>query len=90
MDITASISHQTSFADDDALAAAAQVLAWYEGTLYDGEHDAIVDAEVWQQVQETLRRNGLAGGRGGTQQVRGAAHGPAMLHTLRVWHGALV
>ncbi len=36
----------------------------YEGTLYEGEHDAIVDAEVWQRVQETLRRNGLAGGRG--------------------------
>ena len=34
----------------------------YEGTLYEGEHDAIIDAEVWQQVQETLRRNGLAGG----------------------------
>ena len=34
----------------------------YEGTLYEGEHDAIIDAEVWQRVQETLRRNGLAGG----------------------------
>ncbi len=36
----------------------------YEGTLYEGEHDAIVDADVWQRVQETLRRNGLAGGSG--------------------------
>ena len=36
----------------------------YEGTLYEGEHDAIVDADVWQQVQQTLRRNGLAGGSG--------------------------
>ena len=35
----------------------------YEGTLYEGEHDAIVDADVWQQVQEVLRRNGLSGGR---------------------------
>ena len=35
----------------------------YEGTLYEGEHDAIVDAELWQQVQERLRRNGLSGGR---------------------------
>ena len=35
----------------------------YEGTLYEGEQDAIVDADVWQQVQEVLRRNGLSGGR---------------------------
>ncbi len=35
----------------------------FEGMLYEGEHDAIVDADVWQQVQERLRRNGLSGGR---------------------------
>lgn len=35
----------------------------YEGTLYEGEHDAIVDVDLWQRVQDTLRRNGLTGGR---------------------------
>ncbi len=38
----------------------------FEGALYEGEHDAIVDPDLWQQVQQTLRRNGLAGG----QEVR--------------------
>ena len=34
----------------------------YKGCLYEGEHDALVDADVWRQVQETLRQNGLSGG----------------------------
>jgi site-specific DNA recombinase len=35
----------------------------YKGTIYEGEHEAIVDADVWQRVQDTLRRNGSTGGR---------------------------
>ncbi len=35
----------------------------YEGTLYEGEHDATIEADLWQRVQKTLRRNGLGGER---------------------------
>jgi site-specific DNA recombinase len=35
----------------------------YRGTLYPGEHPAIVDPEVFQKVQELLRHNGGNGGR---------------------------
>jgi site-specific DNA recombinase len=34
----------------------------YKGTICDGEHAAIVDAGNWQQVQDTLQRNGRTGG----------------------------
>ncbi len=35
----------------------------YKGTVYAGEHPAIVDLETWERVQRLLRRNGRAGGR---------------------------
>lgn len=35
----------------------------YEGNVYDGEHEAIIDAETWNQVQAMLSRNGRTGGR---------------------------
>jgi site-specific DNA recombinase len=35
----------------------------YEGKVYDGEHTAIVDAKVWQAVQDRLRQNSRSGGR---------------------------
>ncbi|MBU1319814.1 MAG: recombinase family protein, partial [candidate division Zixibacteria bacterium] len=35
----------------------------YKGTIYEGEHDAILDADIWQRVQDTLRRNGRTGGK---------------------------
>ena len=35
----------------------------YKGTIYEGEHDGIVDADIWQRVQDTLRRNGHTGGK---------------------------
>jgi site-specific DNA recombinase len=35
----------------------------HKGTVYPGEHEAIVDEAVWQRVQKLLRRNGTAGGR---------------------------
>ena len=35
----------------------------YGGQVYEGEHDGIVDDEVWNQVQTTLSRNGRRGGR---------------------------
>jgi site-specific DNA recombinase len=33
------------------------------GQIYEGEHEAIVDPEVWQRVQDRLRYNGRTGGR---------------------------
>ncbi len=35
----------------------------YKGTIYNGEHEGIVDLDVWQQVQDTLQRNGRTGGK---------------------------
>jgi len=35
----------------------------YGGQVYDGEHQRIVDDEVWNKVQTTLSRNGRLGGR---------------------------
>ena len=35
----------------------------YEGQVYDGEHQRIVDDETWNQVQITLNRNGRRGSR---------------------------
>jgi site-specific DNA recombinase len=36
----------------------------FQGTLYDGEHEAIVDTAIWQKVRYILRRNGVTGGKG--------------------------
>jgi hypothetical protein len=35
----------------------------YKGTIYNGEHDGIVDVDLWQRVQNALRRNGGTGNR---------------------------
>jgi len=34
----------------------------HKGTIYQGEHEAIVDESTWQKVQACLRRNGRGGG----------------------------
>ena len=34
----------------------------HKGTIYKGEHEAIVDEATWQKVQACLRRNGRSGG----------------------------
>ena len=34
----------------------------YKGQIYDGEHEAIVAPEVWENVQKILQRNGRSGG----------------------------
>jgi site-specific DNA recombinase len=34
----------------------------YEGQVYEGEHEAIIDPELWQVVQTLLSRNGRSGG----------------------------
>ena len=36
----------------------------YKGTIYEGEHEAIVEEALWRDVQKSLRRNGNTGGRG--------------------------
>ena len=35
----------------------------YQGTIYEGEHSGIVDIDLWQRAQDTLRRNGATGGK---------------------------
>jgi site-specific DNA recombinase len=35
----------------------------YKGTLYDGQHDSIVDQEIWDGVQAALALNGKTGGK---------------------------
>lgn len=35
----------------------------YKGTIYNGEHSEIVDIDLWQRVQDALRRNGSTGGK---------------------------
>ncbi len=34
----------------------------YKGELYEGEHEAIVESDVWNRVQALLHRNGKSGG----------------------------
>jgi site-specific DNA recombinase len=35
----------------------------FKGELYEGEHQSIIDVELWRRVQEILRRNGRNGGK---------------------------
>ncbi|MGD0275533.1 MAG: recombinase family protein, partial [Syntrophales bacterium] len=35
----------------------------YQGTVYTGEHSQLIDVEVWQRVQDTLRHNCRTGGK---------------------------
>jgi site-specific DNA recombinase len=52
----------------------------YKDEIYEGEHDAIIVAELWQQVQTKLQRNG---------QPRRAGPPAAALNRarrLRLWH----
>jgi site-specific DNA recombinase len=34
----------------------------FKGQVYDGEHEAILEAEIWERVQQVLHRNGRSGG----------------------------
>jgi site-specific DNA recombinase len=36
----------------------------FQGTIYDGEHEAIVDIAIWQKVRDILHRNGATAGKG--------------------------
>jgi site-specific DNA recombinase len=35
----------------------------YEGRTYDGEHEAVIDAETWQRVQKLMSHNARTGGK---------------------------
>lgn len=35
----------------------------FEGRIFEGEHERIIDDEIWNRVQELLQRNGRRGGR---------------------------
>ncbi|MDK2848276.1 MAG: site-specific recombinase [Desulfuromonadales bacterium] len=61
----------------------------HKGTIYDGEHPAIVETVLWQEVQDTLRRNGRNGGKDVRNKygalLKGLLYcapcGTAMIHT---------
>lgn len=67
----------------------------HKGTLYPGEHPAIVDPAVFQKVDERLRHNGLTGGKEVRNKygalLRGLLHcdacGTVMVHTYTVKNG---
>ena len=67
----------------------------HKGTIYAGEHPAIVDAAVFEAVNERLGHNGLTGGKEVRNKygalLRGLLHcdacGTAMLHTYTVKNG---
>jgi site-specific DNA recombinase len=46
----------------------------YGGQVYEGEHEAIVDPEIWQRVQDRLRYNGRTAGRQIRNLPRPALH----------------
>ncbi|MBU1700157.1 MAG: recombinase family protein [Candidatus Eisenbacteria bacterium] len=61
----------------------------HRGSVYPGEHEAIVDEKVWQRVQKMLGRNGTAGGRASRNKYNALLRGilwctpceTAMYHT---------
>ena len=67
----------------------------HKGTIYPGEHVAIVDPAVFQKVDERLRHNGLTGGKEIRNKygalLRGLLHcdacGTSMSHTYTVRNG---
>ena len=69
----------------------------FRGTIYDGEHDGIVDIDLWQRVQDTLRRNGQTGGKAVRNKygalLKGILYcapcGTGMIHTYTNKNGRL-
>ena len=69
----------------------------FKGTIYDGEHDGIVDIDLWQRVQDTLRRNGRTGGKAVRNKygalLKGILYcapcGTGMIHTYTNKNGRL-
>ena len=67
----------------------------YKGTIYRGEHEGIVDPDLWQRVQDTLRHNGRSGGKDIRNKygalLRGLLYcapcGTAMVHTYTAKNG---
>lgn len=67
----------------------------YKGTVYAGEHEGIVDPDLWQRVQDTLRHNGRTGGKDIRNKygalLRGLLYcapcGTAMVHTYTTKNG---
>jgi site-specific DNA recombinase len=58
----------------------------YKNEVYDGEHAAIVEPEVWQRVQALLQRNGRTGGALVRNKFGAILKG--LLRTLRLRHDA--
>jgi site-specific DNA recombinase len=69
----------------------------FEGKLYDGEHERIIDDDLFNRVQEQLHRNGRSGGRTARNKIGGllrglvrcATCGAGMIHTYSQKRGTL-
>lgn len=69
----------------------------YKSEVHEGEHEAIVDAEVWRRVQHVLTRNGRTGGAAVRNKhgalLKGLLHcspcGCSMGHTYSTKNGAI-
>jgi len=69
----------------------------FKGAIYEGEHDGIVDPDLWQKVQNVLQRNSSTGGREVRNKygalLRGilfcTACGTGMIHTYTKKKGKL-
>jgi site-specific DNA recombinase len=67
----------------------------HKGTIDRGEHEGIVDPDLWQRVQDTLRHNGRSGGKDIRNKygalLRGLLYcapcGTAMVHTYTAKNG---
>ena len=67
----------------------------HQGQIYDGEHEGIVDPEIWQAVQQVLKGNGSDGGQGVRNRhgallkgiLRCAPCDAAMVHTFTSKNG---
>ena len=59
----------------------------FEKQRYEGEHEAIVEAEIWEPVQQILRRNGRHGGAEVRDGYGATSESVATLHLLQRRHG---
>ncbi len=68
---------------------------YFQGTVYDGEHEAIVAPEIWREAQELLKKNGQGKNAGLRNKhgalLKGLIHcvpcGKPMMHTYTIKKG---
>lgn len=70
----------------------------YQGTIYEGEHEGIIDDVIWNKAQAQLNRNGRRGGRNAQNRygallkglVRCGGCGTGMTHTYVAKNGTKI